>query len=154
MDNTLDYLIYGRPSGTDGDATSAGSVLAHSNGLTLEDALIFQRDIPLTAIPAERENDTRAVALMRMQLQNRPELLLLAGAWYDEAREDSPIYRYICLNSSILTQSSDLTAFAGMAITPYIPGSETPVMLPPPATWTPQRRAGYLDTLLNKLAGG
>ncbi|MGB1285474.1 MAG: hypothetical protein ACPG7F_02980 [Aggregatilineales bacterium] len=154
MQNTLTYLVYGKAMNDDGHPVEHPTVLAQDT-LTETDAYFFQQEMPLLPRPADHEAATRAIALMRLPA-NGTMTLILAGAYYHNASEDHPVYRYIALMDDMLERGgTDLNSLASLAVVPVQAGQPiNPPILPPPATWTPQRRAAYLDTLLSNIAGG
>jgi hypothetical protein len=158
VESSLQQLIYGRS--INGTLSSAyPGVLAISSEIQADDAAAIYQFVPLDPLPQQIGLDSQSIALMSLddsRKVNGTGRLVLARAQYLELEPTIPIHQFIFLPSEALIRLGDIEPLMKLienSIPSYATnnGSLEPLGLPLPATWTLDKSAVVLKSLLDSL---
>jgi hypothetical protein len=155
VDDALSYLIYGQPI-VDGQARGGQEALALTADLSPDEVTMLRQRVPLVPLPVSGEITSQSVALVTRQSE---AIVRDAGNEYVLARayrrlQGSPIYQYVIVPGRVINRmGGDIQPLIQLIDDPLPdyeqPGQITdPLSVPAPSTWTPEKSAALLGTLM------
>ena len=156
VDGKLSYLIYGQPI-INGQARGGQAALAVTADLSPDDITMLRQRVPLVPLPVSGEIPSQSVALVSRLSE---AIVRETGNEYVLARtyrrlQGSPIYQYVIVPGRVIGRmGGDIQPLIQMIDDPLpdysTPGQITePLSIPAPSTWTPEKSAALLATLMS-----
>jgi hypothetical protein len=160
VESSLQQLIYGRAV-IDAVPSDSPGILAITSEIPADDAAAVYQFIALDPLPNEQAGSSQTVAMMSLddsRKVNGTGRLVLARAHFQDAAHAVPIHQFIFLPSEALIRLGDIEPLLRLIDKPiptYAPGNTAlePLSLPLPTTWTLDKSAMLLQSLLEKQGG-
>jgi hypothetical protein len=147
---SLDRIIYGnlRAKDSNGDGIT---VIGLTDGLTVQDGLLWHGFTSVQAMPGETPESTRALGLFAAP----GDRFVFACAYLQDGNPQWPLYEYVLLPRVVLeTLAGNLQPLVALFRDPIardqtISSQVESLELPNPTAWTAEDRRASLDDLLN-----
>lgn len=150
MSVSLSRIIYGhlRAKEANGEALT---VMALSEGLSIQDGILWRGLTSLQPMPGKTAAETRALGLFA----GPGDRFVFACAYSQDGNPQWPLYEYVLLGRDVLAAlAGNLQPLIALFRDPVEHNHNLPSQIPPaeiadPTPWTPQERRACVDALLD-----